>query len=333
MPPRLLRALICVLALGAAASLTLGGTVSAYTDTETTASNAFTAAADWTAPTTAAAPIGRSTAYETGTIAHSTTYYVYANVSDTGNPAAGVATVTANVSSITSGSTAVALVAGTYSAEGTAYGYRSASLTAPAGLTAGSHTYTITSTDRSANAATQSFTTTVDNTAPAAVDVQSTNVSGGVVGRFDLGDTFTLTYSGTMDPYSILPAWTGASTHVQVALVDGGGTASDYVVIYNTDASPSQLPLGTIYLTSPNYLKTGTGDYLTYGATGSATPSTMTRTGASISITLGTTSGTSSTNTTAAHMTWTPSTSALDIAGNASTAAAATQTGTVRVNF
>ncbi len=329
-----LRAVVCVIALGTACSLTVGGTISAYTGSVTTASNAFTAAADFTAPVTAASVVGRSTAYDAGFIKEGGTYYVYANVSDTGNPSSGIASVAGNVNSITSGDTAVALTAGSYNAGGTAYNYRSAALTAGASLTAGSKSFTITSTDHAGNAsAAQPFNTVVDNTAPTAVDVQSTNVSGGTVGHLDLGDTLTLTYSETMDPYSILPGWTGATTNVEVALVNGGGNASDYVVVYNTNASPTQIPLGTIYLGSSDYMRGAPGDYVSYGLSGSATPSTMQRTGSSITITLGTPSGATSTSTTLAPMTWTPSTSATDIAGNAAAATAVNQSGTAHANF
>ncbi len=64
-------------------------------------------------------------------------YYVYANVTDGGSPASGVASVTADVSSITSGQTAVMLSSGAYSSEGVSYDFRSAALTANASLTQG----------------------------------------------------------------------------------------------------------------------------------------------------------------------------------------------------
>jgi hypothetical protein len=328
----ILRAVACLTALGAALSLTLGGTVSAYTASVTTASNAFTAAADWTAPITAAAVGARSTAYDTGLINQGATYYVYANVSDTGNPASGMASVKADVSSVTTGSTAVALTAGSYTGGGTAYSYRTAALTAGASLAAGSKAFTVTATDTAANVATQSFSTTVDNTAPTAMDAQTANV-GATVGKMELGDTLTLTYSKTMDPFSILANWTGASTSVEVQLVDGGGTTNDSVTIDTAVATPVQIPLGTISLGSPNYLTTGAGTKVTFGHTGSATPSTMTRAGAVITIKLGTASAASSTNATAAKLVWTPSTTAKDIAGNASTATAATQSGAAKLNF
>ncbi len=232
-----------LIALGAGCSLTLGGTFSAYTATTTVGSNTFAAAADWTAPTVSSAQIGRASAYDTGSIKAGASYYVYANVVDSGSPASGIAGVTANVSTITAGASAAALTAGSYSAAGTTYNYRSGALTAGSSLTAGSYTYIITSTDKAGNAAPQSFTTTVDNTAPWAVDVQSTNVSGGTVGHFDQGDTSALTYSSVIDPYSILSGWTGAATNVQVALVDGGGSGSDSIWVYNTAQPRCRSPL------------------------------------------------------------------------------------------
>ena len=50
-------------------------------------------------------------------------------------------------------------------------------------------------TDAGGTVTTSSFSVTVDNTKPTAVDVQTTNVSGGTAGKPELGDTVTLTYS------------------------------------------------------------------------------------------------------------------------------------------
>jgi predicted ribosomally synthesized peptide with SipW-like signal peptide len=326
------RAALAVLALCAACAATLGGTLSAFNASSTTPSASFTAAADWTAPTASAAVIGRTTAYDTGYIKQGASYYVYANVTDTGNPASGIESVTAGVDTTTSAHPAVALVAGSYDAGGAAYNYRTAALTANSTLAAGGYAFTITSTDKAANAETQSFTVTVDNTAPAASDVQSTNVSGGTVGHLDEGDTLTLTYNSVIDPYSILSGWSGASTKVQVYLVDGG-SANDSIDVYNTESTPAQIPVGVVDLGSKGYLTTGSGKHIVYGATGAATPSTMVQSGSSIVITLGTPSGASSTSTTQAAMIWTPSTSATDIAGNAVSANTATQTGATHANF
>src|SRR5438874_1204300 len=83
----------------------------------------------------------------------------------------------------------------------------------------GTNTYSITCTDNASNAGTQSgFAVTVDNTAPTGTDVQTTNASGGTVGRAELGDTITLTFSEPMDPNSVLAGWGGASTNVVLRL-------------------------------------------------------------------------------------------------------------------
>jgi hypothetical protein len=325
-------------ALAAVALLTVwtllaGATHSAYTALSTTPSNSFAAAADWTSPTISSSAIGRTTAYDTGDIKPSGSYYVYASVSDTGNPASGTASVTANVSGITSGQTAVALTAGSYSAGGATFNYRSAAMTASSSLSAGSHSYTITATDAAANAGSQSFSVTGDSTAPAGSDVQSTNVSGGTIGLLEQGDTFTLTYTEVMDPFSVLSGWTGSTTTgVQIRLIDGG-SSNDYVQVWTATGS-AQLPLGTVYLNTKNYVKTGTGSYAIYGGTGAATQSTMTRNGASITFSLGSiTTGTPSTSSSAGAMTWTPSATATDIAGNSARTTTATQSGTLHVNF
>jgi hypothetical protein len=327
------RAALSVLALCGAFAFTVGGTLSAFNVSSTTPVASFSAAADWSAPTASVAAIGRTTAYDAGSIMQGASYYVYANVLDTGNPASGIASVTTNVNTITSAHPAVALVSGSYSAGGVAYNYRTAALTAAATIAAGSYAFTITSTDSAANAGTQSFNVTVDNTAPSASDVQSTNVSGGTVGHLDQGDTLTLTYSSVIDPYSIQSGWTGASTKVQIALADLGSGSDDAIYVYNMESTPVQLPLGVVDLGSRTYLTTGAGQYVVYGATGAASSSTMVQSGSSIVFTLGTPSGSTLTNSAHAAMKWTPSTAATDIAGNAVSAAVATQSGTTHANF
>jgi hypothetical protein len=326
-------AALAVVGLVTVWSLLAGGTVSAYIATSTTPTNSFAAAADWTSPTISASAIGRTTAYDTGYIKPGGIYYVYANVTDTGNPASGTASVTADVSLLTGGQTALALTAGSYSAGGVTFNRRSAANTARGGVTAGSYSYVITATDTATNSGSQSFTTTVDTTAPAGSDVQSTNVSGGTVGLLEKGDTFTLSYDQVMDPYSLLSGWNGsATTGVQIKLIDGGGS-SDYLQVWTVGGS-QQLPVGTVYLNGTNFVKTGTGSSVIFGGSGAATPSTMIRNDASITYTLGSvTSGTPATSLTAAKMTWTPSATATDIAGNAAKTTTATQSGTVHVNF
>jgi hypothetical protein len=313
------------IALAVLLATTGGASLAAFKSTTSNATNSFAAAADYRAPTVSTTVIAKTTGYDAGYVKQGGTYYVYANVSDTGNPASGVSTVKADVSALTTGSTAVTLTAGSYSAQGTSYNYRSAGLTVSNPLSAGSKSYSITSTDAAGNSGTQTgFTVTVDNTAPTASDVQTAN-GATTVGKPELGDTITYTFSEPIDPQSILSGWTGASTSVVVRI---NNTNPDTLLVYDS-ANTTQLPLGSVSLgsTGGNYV----GTNRTFGASGTA--STMVRSGSTIKVTLGTASGSTLTETTAGTMTWTPSTSTYDRAGNAGTATAANESGAADKEF
>jgi hypothetical protein len=90
-------------------------------------------------------------------------YYVYANVADA---ASGVASVTADVSALGSGSTPAAFTASTYAAFGTTFNYRSELLTAGTSLAEGGKNVVVTVTDRVGNSAPLTKNVVVDNTAP-----------------------------------------------------------------------------------------------------------------------------------------------------------------------
>lgn len=294
-----------------------GVALAAFRSTTSSSADSFAAAADYRAPSVSTTVIAKTTGYDVGYVKQGGTYYVYANVSDTGNPASGISSVTANVSAITTGSTAVTLTAGSYSAQGTTYNYRSASLTASNPLAAGAKSYSITSTDAAGNSGTQSaFPVTVDNTAPTASDVQTAN-GAATPARPELGDTITYTFSEPIDPQSILAGWTGASTSVVVRI---NNTNPDTLLVFNS-ANTTQLPLGSVNLVGSNYLSANR----TFGASGTA--STMVRSGSTITVTLGTASGATLTETTNGAMIWTPSASTYDRAGNAGSAANATESG------
>lgn len=295
-----------------------------FTDTESVAGT-FTTAASWDTvpPTVSSSVISKTVPYLAGYIRQGGTYYVYANVTDFGTPTSGVSTVTANVSTITTGQTAVALVAGSYSIGGVSYNYQSASLTADAALTAGSKSYTITATDVAGNSATTSgFSVTVDNTRPTGTDVQTTNA--GVAGRPEIGDTITLTFSEVIDPQSVLAGWTGASTNVVVRVLNNAG--GDLVRIRNA-ANTALLPLGTVDLIGLAYVSAN----VDFGATG--TPSTMIAVGNTIVITLGTASGAVGTQVAANAMTWAPTTTLLDRAGNTCRTTLATEAAPLDLDF
>ena len=195
--------------------------MAAFTST-TSAANTIATAADWTAPSVSSTVIAKQTGYLAGAIKQGGTYYVYANVADSGNPASGISTVKTDESAITSGQTAVNLTAGSYSVNGVSYNYRTAVQTAGNPLS-GPKSYTITSTDALAYSRLQTgYTVTVDNTAPTATNVSTGNAGGGNHGLAEPGDTITFTFSEQIDPQSILAGWTGAATNVTVEFGDGG---------------------------------------------------------------------------------------------------------------
>lgn len=286
--------------------------------------NELVAAADWVAPSASASVIGKSQGGVPGYIRQGGTYMVYANVSDSGGPPSGITSVTANASAITTGQSAAALSSGSFTIGETAYSHRSGTLTANATLAAGSYSYSLASKDLAGNSRTQSgYTVIVDNTAPTATDIQAANKSGGTAGKPELGDSITFTFSEPIDPHSILANWNGAATNVVVRI---SNVTNDPLTVYNA-ANTTQLPLGSVSLGRNDYVSANA----TFGASGTA--STMVQSGNSITITFGTASAGTSTAASTGTMTWTPSASAYDRAGNAETTTARAETGSADREF
>lgn len=293
-------------------------TVYAVGSLGTQAGAGITVAVDIAAPTINTLTIAKTTGYSAGSIKQGGTYYVYADVTDPA-PSSGIATVRTNVNNITTGSTAVNLVAGSYSINGVSYNYRTASLTANAALTAGAKTFSVTATDNVTLATTVNSSATVDNTAPAASDVQSAN-GGTTAGRIQVNDSMTYTFTEPIDPQSVLAGWTGASTAVSLRFTTAG--AGDYVLVYNA-ANSTLLPL--------NRLNFGGTAYIT--TTGTNGTGSMTMSGSTITITV-TSMGTAVSGTApASTMTWVVTAGMYDQAGNACPAVTKTQTGGPKINF
>jgi hypothetical protein len=316
-------ALILVLALLALASV--GLTFSAFSATTTNGGNSFAAASDFVACAATTTVVAKTAGYTPGYVKQGGTYYVYANVSDTGNPASGVATVTANMSSIDSaGATNVAFASGSFSVGGVSYGYRSASRTIKNPLAAGTYTYSITCTDNASNSATQSgFSVVVDNTPPTGSDIQAANHAGGVAGKAETGDTATFSFSEPMDPDSIYSGWNGTSTTVTVRFSNGSSNNPDSFTVWNA-ANTIQLNLGTVSM--------GAKDIVS--ANVNFTNSTMVLSGNAITITLGTpNTGTGGPEASPSTMSWTPSVGGTDRAGNPCSTAAVTESGALDLDF
>jgi chitinase len=159
----------------------------------------------------------------------------------------------------------------------------------------------------------------VDNTAPTATDIQTAN-NGGTISRPDANDTITFTYSEQIAAASILAGWTGSSTAVTVQINQSGST--DQLEVWN-QANSAQLPLTSGFVTVGNHVTAN-----------SVFAATMVQSGASITVTLGSlTSGTVRTDSGNVTLSWPPSATATDLAGNACATTAATESGTADKDF
>jgi hypothetical protein len=298
--------------------------------------NSVTAASDFRPPQVAAVALGKASGGTPGFVKQASGYFVYANVAaDTGNPASGIATVTVNAANFTIGATAVSLVAGSYSVGGVSYNYRSASLPTDPALAQGAKPFTVTTTDKALNAASLAGSATVDNTAPAGADAQTTNA--GTNGLAEAGDSLVLTFSEPVEPGSILSGWTGAPTSVVVRINDLGlSLGNDSVQIYSAGNS-TLLPLGTIDLGRSDYVAGLLGGTVRFGASGTA--STMSMSGNAVTIVLGTYNATpilDPARTIAGGVgtaIWTPAATPYDRAENAMSTAAATESGAADREF
>ena len=287
------------------ASMTIGGTHGAFAGQTSAGSNIITAMPDFRGPTISRTAIAKTTAGNpigaTGYLKPSATYRVYAQVTDVGTPPSGTSTVIANAANVTAGQSSVALTAGSYTAGGQTYNYRSAVLTSGA-LGNGPQTFSVTATDAAANVSNLNNTVTIDNVVPAPTNISA---SGGIAGRPEAGDVLTLTTNDTLDTFSLLANWTGSPTTVQLRFLQQGG--GDRIQVWDS-AGTTQIPFGTI--------NTNRNDFTT--STLSFNGSTMSQSNGVITITLGAPIvGTVTTVGAGANMVWTPSATATDRAGNA----------------
>ncbi len=161
----------------------------------------------------------------------------------------------------------------------------------------------------------------VDNTKPAAAAVDSGN-GGATPGRLEAGDWLRLTWTEPIAPASVLPGWDGSAVAIRVELQNVNG--KDEMDLWNAAGTThlnivddlADLKLNANYVTTAGWFN-----------------ATMTRSGAAITVTLGTRiSGTLNTAT-AASITWKPSILATDLAGNASTATQISESGAADVDF
>jgi hypothetical protein len=314
---RLRRASLALLLGCAAAAFGVGVTHAALDGRTANPGNVVSAAADFQAPAIANLAViatdGTANALQSGA-----DYRVYANVTDGGNPASGVASVTANVATLTAGQTAVALAAGSFTVNGVTYNRRSALLTADT-LPSGPRAFSAMATDNAANTATANATATVDNAFPSATNIQT--ISGGQTGRPSAGDSVVYTFSEPVQAATILAGWSGAATNIDVRIRNGGNPTGDRLEVWSGGTS---VALGTVNLARSDYMSGGNAWFYN---------STMTMSGSTVTIVLSSPTGTANTAGGPATMSWVPSTAVRDLAGNALAATQATESGPLDLDF
>jgi hypothetical protein len=259
---------------------------------------------DTLAPVVSAAVIQKSAGGTAGYVAAGGTYRVYAAIAD---PGSAITSATANVSTVTTGATASALTVGTWTIAGVTYNYRSAQLTALNTLTEGAKAFSITATDSFAHTGTTTgFSVVIDNTRPSGSSLTTTNHAGGIAGKAETGDTINFIFSEPIDPISVIAGWDGTSTSVTLRLLNAGGGGGDRVQIWDA-ANTTQLPLGLVRLGATGYT----------AASVNFTNSTMTISGNTVTVVLGTPSSAVGSAVVTSNTRWNPSTVATDRAGNA----------------
>jgi hypothetical protein len=161
----------------------------------------FSVAVDNTPAVATASVIANTTTNTAGWIKKGGVYAVYANAQDS---ASGLSSITADVSAVTAGQTALALTpcASSCTIAGVTYAWKSATKTAGAALAEGALTYTVTPTDQAANSvASSGFGVQVDNTAPSSLAAVIANTTTGIGGYLRQGGTYSV-YANATDSAS-----------------------------------------------------------------------------------------------------------------------------------
>jgi chitinase len=179
-------------------------------------------------------------------------------------------------------------------------------------LADGTYTIQATQSDTSGNTGTSNANTfTVDRTKPTAASISAANKTGGTAGKIEAGDTLTYTYSEAIQPGTVLSGWSGASTAVHIKFTSSG---NDTITVLTT--ANATINLGSVATNA---------DYVSATTTFSATMA-MSSDGTAVTVTLGAPSNVSSSASPGRNMSWTPSASAKDLAGNAASTTAYNET-------
>lgn len=288
--------IVVLLAAVLAAAAAVQGSQATFTASATNATSSFVTATKFPPTVALTTPADGSFTKDTTPL-----------ISGTADTATGdSSTVTAKIYSGTSATgSPVQTKAGTRS--GSSYSF---SLTTA--LAQGTYTAVVTQTDTSGNTGTSNANTfTVDTTAPTATNINGSNTAGGTAGKIENGDTLTYTYSEAIQPGTVLAGWSGASTAVHIRFTNAG---NDTITVLTT--ANGAINLGSVATNA---------DYVSTTATFNATMA-LSSDGTSVVVTLGTPSSVNASASPGRNMSWTPSASVKDLAGNAASTTAYNET-------
>jgi hypothetical protein len=161
----------------------------------------------------------------------------------------------------------------------------------------------------------------LDNTPPAGADVQTGN-GGATAGRAESGDWVRLTWTEPIAPGSVLSGWDGSPIAVRALLENRN--SKDELDFYDATAGVR------LNLVATNADLKLNDNFVTTSADFDAT---MTRNGASITITLGAKRSGTVVTASAAHVTWKPSPLVLDFAGNVGASGQVAESGALDLDF
>ena len=220
----------------------------------------FSVAVDNTPAVVTASVIANTTTNTAGWIKKGGVYAVYANAQDS---ASGLSSITADVSAVTAGQTALALTpcASSCTIAGVTYAWKSATKTAGAALAEGALTYTVTPTDQAANSvASSGFGVQVDNTAPTSLAAVIANTTTGIGGYLRQGGTYSVyanatdSASGTGTITANVSSVTTGLTTLALASCSSGCTVGGVTYQYKsaTTTANAVLSAGSKPLASPS---------------------------------------------------------------------------------
>ena len=212
-------------------------------------SSGFSAVVDDTGPSVSTVVAATTGTSPQGFVRQAGTYRVYANVTDSptgAGAASGVdaSSITADVSTVTAGFTAVGLSACGACGPGSAYAYQTAVLTASSPLPEGSKAYSVTASDNlGSSGASSGASVQVDDTAPSIATVLA-NATTNEAGWLAQGGTYRV-YANVAD----LPSGSGAASGVDVPSITanvGNVTAGRTAVALSASGCPCTVG-GTTY--------------------------------------------------------------------------------------